>query len=288
MLIESNTASDNIAQTIESIAVGAESQMNSVDRTVQLTEELATKISEIVAHAQATSNLSNKALHKAGDGNEKIQLTVKQMESIFTTMHGLSTAMSEMGQRSREIDQIVEVISNISEQTNLLSLNASIEAARAGEHGKGFAVVANEVRVLAEQSAESAHKITQLISNIQLATNESLLMMEKGQKEVANGVQIAHDAGQLFQEIRSELDEVTKKTEEVSTFANDVQANTTNVTDSIHDITAVSRKTLDSTQAVAAQSEEQLASVQEITASSHSLSDMADDLNDMIRKFNVK
>ena len=285
---QSNIASDNIAQTIENIALGAETQMTSVDRTVELTEELAIKIGDIVKDAASTSNLSNKALHKAEEGNDIIQLTVKQMESIFTTMQGLSTAISEMGQRSREIDQIVEVISTISEQTNLLSLNASIEAARAGEQGKGFAVVANEVRVLAEQSAESAHKITRLISNIQTATNESLIMMEKGQKEVEKGVQIAHNAGQLFQEIRSELDEVTKKTVEVSSFAHDVQTNATNVNNSIHGITTVSHKTLNSTQAVAAQSEEQLASVQEITASAHGLSDMADELNDMIRKFKVK
>lgn len=284
---QSNGATSQIARTVENFGQGAEKQMHHVERTVQATNELSTKVNHITDQAEVTSLLSQEALVKAGDGNDKVQLTVKQMESIFETMKVLAKSMNEMETRSNEIDKIVDVISSIADQTNLLSLNASIEAARAGEHGKGFAVVANEVRSLAEQSSNSAHQINQLIANIQSATNEAVRMMDKGQKEVEIGVHMAYDAGKLFEEIRAELQEVTNKTVEVSQFANDMESSTQAVSVSMQDILEISTDTLQGTQEVIAQIEEQMASIEEITSSTHSLSDMADELSSMASQFKI-
>ncbi|OZI12639.1 chemotaxis protein [Bacillaceae bacterium SAS-127] len=284
---QSSRASVHITTNIDEVAVGAERQMHVIEETVQNTNRLSTNVAQIALHAKNTSTLSEQALDKAESGNKTIQLTVKQMESIHKTMLNLSNSVKGMGERSKEIDQIVEVISSIAAQTNLLALNAAIEAARAGEQGKGFAVVANEVRNLAEQSSESAKLITELISNIQSDTVTSINMMEKGQKEVDAGVQIVHEAGQHFAEIKHDLNEVAEKNLEVLAFSNQITESTTDVVQSINQISDVSNHTLTGTQNVSTASEEQLASMQEIATSAAVLADMAEDLQKMILIFKL-
>ncbi|MGN7479018.1 methyl-accepting chemotaxis protein [Solibacillus silvestris] len=284
---QSSQASEHITLTVDEVADGAEQQMGTVEQTVQNTDTLSMNVNQIASHAKLTSNLSEQALGKSGIGNETIQSTVIQMNSIHETMRELSISITGMGERSKEIDQIVEVISGIAAQTNLLALNAAIEAARAGEQGKGFAVVANEVRNLAEQSSDSAQQIAQLISNIQAESNNSIQMMEKGQKEVDDGVQIVHAAGQLFAEIKQDLHEVAEKSKEVWASSNHMKEGTVDVVDSINQISAISNRTLSGTQNISAASEEQLASMQEISSSATVLADMAKDLQEMISKFKL-
>ncbi|MEK5040825.1 methyl-accepting chemotaxis protein [Sporosarcina sp. FSL K6-3457] len=284
---QSSQASEHITLTVEEVASGAEVQMGTVERTVQNTDTLSMNVNQIASHAKLTSTLSEQALGKAGTGNETIQSTVIQMESIYETMKELSTSITGMSERSKEIDQIVEVISGIAAQTNLLALNAAIEAARAGEQGKGFAVVANEVRHLAEQSSHSAQQITQLISNVQMESNNSIRMMEKGQKEVEDGVQIVHVAGQLFAEIKHDLNDVAEKSMEVLTSTNQMIEGTVDVVESISHISDISNRTLSGTQNISAASEEQLASMEEISSSATVLAGMAENLQEMILKFKL-
>lgn len=284
---QSSEASEHITGTIQEVAAGAEDQTTTIELTAENTTRLSTNVSNIATHANTTSSLSEAALQKAGTGNETIQSTVRQMDSIYETMKTLSGSVNNMGERSKEINHIVEVITGIAAQTNLLALNAAIEAARAGEHGAGFAVVANEVRNLAEQSAKSTGQITQLISNIQIESKNSIELMEKGQLEVEQGVTIVHVAGNLFTEIKNDLDEVAEKTHEVAAYANEMITNTTDVAGAIDHISTISNRTLSGTQTVSAASEEQLASMQEISSSATMLADMAEELQEMILRFKL-
>jgi methyl-accepting chemotaxis protein len=116
------------------------------------------------------------------------------MRLIHDTVQDLSKVIRGLGERSKEIGEIVAVITKISSQTNLLALNAAIEAARAGEHGRGFAVVADEVRKLAEQSAQSAQQISELITHIQKETLNAVQSMDQATKEVQSGLDVVDSA----------------------------------------------------------------------------------------------
>ena len=154
-----------------------------------------------------------------GEGNQAIQAAVLQMNAIHDSIRELSGVVEGLGNHSQAIGQIIEVITGIANQTNLLALNAAIEAARAGEHGRGFAVVADEVRKLAEQSSRSAEQISQLINTIQSDTKHAMNSMEAGTREVQQGILVVHEAGETFGQIQMSIGTVSDQVHDVSAAA---------------------------------------------------------------------
>lgn len=209
------------------------------------------------------------------------------MNSINQTVTGLANVVKGLGERSKQIGQIIEVITGIAEQTNLLALNAAIEAARAGENGRGFAVVADEVRKLAEQSAQSAQQISMLITAIQQETNEAVQSMEMATKEASNGIVVIHTAGESFVEIKNAIEEVAVQIQEVSASVQQMSAGAEQIVQSMQLVSKIAESAASGTQEVSAATEEQLASMQEISASAVSLSKMAEELQQLIQKFKI-
>jgi methyl-accepting chemotaxis protein len=209
------------------------------------------------------------------------------MSSISNTVNDLAKVIKGLGDRSQEIGQIVEVITGIAQQTNLLALNAAIEAARAGEHGRGFAVVADEVRKLAEQSAESAQQITNLIGTIQADTSTAVNVMDSTIQEVSSGIGVVNTAGEAFNRIENLINTVAKQIQEVSAASQQMSVGAMQVVKAIDEISDVSEKTAAGTQNVSAAAQEQLASMEEISASSSSLSKMATELQTLVSRFKV-
>ncbi|WP_282939933.1 methyl-accepting chemotaxis protein [Paenibacillus sp. RC67] len=284
---QSSQTSETITLTIQQVTANAELQSQVVNESVQAMNEVSSGIQQIASSAHMTSSLSKDAAQKAMEGNQSILLTVRQMDSIHGTMNHLANAVTEMEEHSEEIEHIVEVISDIAAQTNLLSLNAAIEAARAGEQGRGFAVVASEVRKLAEQSSQSAGQIAQLVATIKQSTQHVVETTELGVKEVNEGMQVVHTAGKLFEEIKQNIDEVSDQVQEISAASQQISASTEQVVHSIGNIALGSKTVASQTQNVAASTEEQLASMEEIAASASSLSRMAEDLQGLVGNFKV-
>jgi len=284
---QTTQATENITNIIQEVAAGSEQQNQSIEESLQAMNEMSSGVQQIAANAQMTSSLSAQASEKALEGNQAIQAAEQQMDSIHLTIDQLADAVKGMGERSNEIEQIVETISAIAAQTNLLALNAAIEAARAGEHGRGFAVVADEVRKLAEQSAQSSQQIAQLIANIQMDTNKAVQSMEAGTKEVVEGIQLVHTAGKLFEEIKNYVDRVAGQIEEVSAASEQMSAGTEQVVRSVDLIAELSQTVVSGTQNVSASAQEQLASMEEIASSATSLSKMAGALQQVVGKFRV-
>lgn len=284
---ETTRATELIANTMEEMASGSEHQLRQVSDTTTTMNELADGVQQIARHAQSVSETAADAIEKAASGNDSIRQAVDQMGSINTTFDGLSGVIEGLGHRSNEIGQIIDSITAIAAQTNLLALNAAIEAARAGEQGRGFAVVADEVRKLAEESAQSAKQISGLISAIQTETARAVEAMKSATTEVQDGINVVHTAGGSFADITTAIGNVTGQIQEVSAAVEQMAAGTDQVVASIEQIHSISENAASGTENVSAASEEQMASMEEIAASSRSLAEMATQLQETTRRFTV-
>jgi methyl-accepting chemotaxis protein len=284
---QTSRATEQIAVTVQEVAAGTDRQVKSVEQGARAIDDMSRGIRHIAGNAQQASNMVIQVATMAGEGNQSIQAAVLQMNAIHDSIRELAGVVDGLGSHSQAIGQIIEVITGIAEQTNLLALNAAIEAARAGEHGRGFAVVADEVRKLAEQSSQSAQQIAQLIKTIQTDTKLAVESMESGTKEVQQGILVVHHAGETFGQIQMSITSVADQMQDVSAAAQEVSAHSEQVIKAIELVSEVSEIAADGTQNVSAATEEQLAAMEEITSSATALSNMAEELQHMISRFKV-
>ena len=193
--------------------------------------------------------------------------------------------VDRLGERSKEIGEIVDTMSAIADQTNLLALNAAIEAARAGEHGRGFTVVAEEVGKLAQESQESAQKIAKLIQVIQADTESAVVSMRSGREAVVEGVRSVEGLRTVFEDINRLVVDVSGQIDTVTGSINSMAADTTSIADEMNQINNYSGKVASEMQAVSAATEEQSASAEEIAAASDSLAKLAQDQQEALSHF---
>ncbi|GGG12065.1 hypothetical protein GCM10010912_65610 [Paenibacillus albidus] len=284
---QNSKASEHITITVQELATGAEQQVDNVEDSTRVIADITRYTQTITDN---TENMRNDVLHASqmsSEGNQAIDEANQQMNSIYTNVNSLSAAVKSLHERSEQIGQITNVITDISVQTNLLALNAAIEAARAGEHGNGFAVVAAEVRKLAVKSNESTEQISQLIQLIQQDTAITLETMEKASEEVNSGLHIVNEAGNSFHKIHLAVNGMVSQIEVISTALHKMAAGTEKVNAAIYDVSAVAKESATNTQNISAATQEQLASMEEISSSSQSLASLADDLQSIIHKFKI-
>ena len=211
--------------------------------------ELMTKsIEEVDSSAAQSSAVARRTLEVTEQGTRAVQNSVASMDSIREQIQDTSKRIKRLGESSQEIGEIVDLISDITEQTNVLALNAAIQAASAGEAGRGFAVVAEEVQRLAERSAEATKQIGMLVKTIQSDTHDAVVAMEKSTQGVVEGAQLSNAAGQALQEIE-------KSTRELTDLVNSISVSTQVQTDmagevasAMSDILKITEQTSQSTQ----------------------------------------
>ncbi len=284
---QTSRSTEHIAETMQEVAAGAERQARSVSESSSFIHEMSQEMQRITENTERVSESASRASEVAAAGKSAINTVVQQMQSINREIEQLAETIRVLGERSKQIGDIVSVIRGIAEQTNLLALNAAIEAARAGEHGRGFAVVADEVRKLAEESSASARKIADLVKNMQTQTQAVVSTMGDATAEVQKGVSTVSEAGASFEQIQVAIGDVNKQVQDVLVAAQRISKGSSRVVKAIEMIDEIAVSTAGQTQNVAAAAEEQLASMEEITSSAASLSTMAEELQALVSKFKV-
>lgn len=284
---QSAQAANQVAGSITDVANGAQEQLGVANNTSTVVEKMSISIQQVAINASAVAGQTAQAADKAKEGNRSVDKAVNQMIFIEQTVTTSAQIVRKLGERSKEIGQIVDTISSIAGQTNLLALNAAIEAARAGEQGRGFAVVADEVRKLAEQSHDAAKKIAVLIGEIQGDTDIAVVAMNDGTREVKVGAEVVNISGKAFQEIADMVSKVSGETKEMSLAIDLMASGSYQIVESVKQIDELSKKASGEAQMISAATEEQSAAMQEISSASQALARLATNLRESVDKFQI-
>ncbi|MBL4810276.1 MAG: methyl-accepting chemotaxis protein [Phycisphaerales bacterium] len=240
------SASTQIAASSDEMAGGLQEQEMQTQQVAAAVEELSQSISEVASKSADATTASAESQHLAEDGGRVVRSTVEEMERISTEVNASAQTINALGEQSQKIGEIIAVINDIADQTNLLALNAAIEAARAGEHGRGFAVVADEVRKLAERTTEATEEVSSSINGIQKETASAVTQIESSSERVGTGVDLANQAGASLETIVVGSQSVQGMVQDIAAAATQQASASDEIARSVEGISGVTRQTSES------------------------------------------
>lgn len=284
---QSNMLGAQISSAIEGITVGSQEQNSKILDMVNVIEEFSNNITKINERVQLSTNNAILTSENAQKGRIYLTEANSTTNEVETIVLDTVTSVEILDKKAKEIDNIIDLISQIAGQTNLLALNAAIEAARAGESGRGFAVVADEVRKLAEESSEAASQIAARIADIQKVSTEVVTKVEKGMESVKANFGIFKDTNSILNEIIINISEITKDIEDISKGTKELTFGSNLILTNIENLSTLANVFSANTQEVNAAVEETTASMEEIKNSATYLAEMGTTLNDSVGRFKI-
>lgn len=275
-----------LASTLQDLAQGSKTTLHTTAESLTAMQEMAIGIQQVAETASTVSDAADVMGQEAAQGNDSLNRVMSQMTIINDSSDHVEKQVRILGEQSQQIGNIVDVITSIADQTNLLALNAAIEAARAGEQGKGFAVVADEVRKLAEQSKQSADQIAALILSIQHDTTNVINAISSNTKETAAGMEVVDETKEAFQKIMQSIGGVSTQLHDISAVTEQMSASIEEVTASSEEMARIASRATDSSEHVTVTAKEQLASIEQMASSAKEMAQQADELQGLLKKFN--
>jgi len=267
------TASAEISATADTLAAATHEQNSQTDEVASAMEKMARTVTENASSAIRTADVAKSSGEVANNGSKVVSQTVNKMREIAGVVKHSADNIAKLGDSSKKIGEIIGVIDDIADQTNLLSLNAAIEAARAGEQGRGFAVVADSVGKLAVSTASATKEIAGMIKGIQTDTEAAVKAMEKGTSEVQSGIELADNAGNSLQNILTGINELLSMVNQIAAASEQQSATSEQIS---KNVTSISKVTADSAK-----------NIEDVASTANELARMTETLTTLVSQFKV-
>lgn len=271
---ETASAATQISSSTEELASGSQQQSTQTSEIATAVEEMSKTVLENSKNTSFAAELAKNAGKKAYEGGEVVKKAIKGMEEIAEVVSNSAETVFALGNNSSKIGEIIQVIDDIADQTNLLALNAAIEAARAGEQGRGFAVVADEVRKLAERTTKATKEIADMIKQIQVVTADAVKSMQKGKDKVEDGKILVNETGNVLKEIITESQKVSDIITQVAAAVEEESASAEQVSKNLESINSITH--------------ESASGIQQIAKASEDLSRLTDNLQSLVDRFKLE
>jgi twitching motility protein PilJ len=259
--------------TAAALEEASDHQRNQIERASATVNQMSQAMSEMANDAGQSAEIAQQAVEIASAGGGTVRRTISGMDNIRDQIQETSKRIKRLGESSQEIGNIVELIEDIADQTNILALNAAMQAAMAGEAGRGFAVVADEVQRLAERSANATKQIDALVKTIQADTNEAVSSMEASTSEVVGGARLAEDAGEALQRIEQVSQEIARATQAMAIKLQQHSSEVGTINDTMTVVQQITSQTADGTE--------------KTTQSIETLARMAEQLRQTVARFKL-